>query len=335
MSLLGIAGYPLLLLSLAILPGIIYVTLYYKWDTHKKEPFEIVLKSFLWGAATVIPIGLFQSILPGENLQSLAPAYAIYMIVVVGFSEELCKWLVVRFYSTRQIAFDEVTDGVVYGACAGGGFAVFENIFYVMENGWEVAIIRATLSVPGHIIWGSISGYWIGMYKFAHVPKSTMLIKGLIFSAFAHGLFNTSLSYGMSIFFAPIFIIIPGIIARRNLKNALAYDMQYIHSFQKISESRDTIEEKDGEVIYSHEESTVLNPNPILKKLVSLLFRFIGVIFLLTAAFLTLGFWELIHKEAEKGYSYNDMWIPGITAIIGILFYIKGFKVKKSILSPQ
>ncbi|PJE02292.1 MAG: hypothetical protein CK427_08420 [Leptospira sp.] len=157
------------LIAIAILPGLIYVSIYYNLDKHKKEPSALILKAFFWGAALLIPIGIFQTYIPDKGFSESFLLQLLYMILILGLSEELGKWLVTRFFSFRNFNFEELTDGLVYGASAGAMFAVCENIFYVLENGYETAIFRAVLSVPGHIFLGSISGYWLGKFKFQNI----------------------------------------------------------------------------------------------------------------------------------------------------------------------
>lgn len=224
---------PWVLLALSILPGLVYVTLYYNRDKHRKEPFGVVLRAFFWGAAIVFPIGLLQLVLPSEPFLENPITTALYMVLVVGFSEELGKWIVTRFYSYRNEAFDEITDGLVYGACAGAGFAIFENLFYVFEHGFETGIIRSILSVPGHLFWGAISGYWFAMYKFGGASRSDMLVKGLGVAIVSHGLFNTCVSFPALMLGAPAIIIWNFRLVRNYFRQALDHDALHMHTYSK------------------------------------------------------------------------------------------------------
>jgi RsiW-degrading membrane proteinase PrsW (M82 family) len=47
------------------------------------------------------------------------------------------------------------------------GFACTENILYVLEGGYEVAIMRAFTAVPAHATFGILMGYYMGKAKFS------------------------------------------------------------------------------------------------------------------------------------------------------------------------
>ena len=60
--------------------------------------------------------------------------------------------------STKE--FDELMDGIVYGAVASLGFATLENIMYCIDGGLSVVAIRALTAVPAHASFGAIMGYY-------------------------------------------------------------------------------------------------------------------------------------------------------------------------------
>ena len=71
------------------------------------------------------------------------------------------------------------------------GFAAFENIFYVMEGGIGVAVMRMFTAVPMHAAFAVIMGYYIGLSKYyqgdARIEKS---LKGLLYAVLFHGLYD-------------------------------------------------------------------------------------------------------------------------------------------------
>jgi RsiW-degrading membrane proteinase PrsW (M82 family) len=46
------------------------------------------------------------------------------------------------------------------------GFAAFENILYVFQGGFKVALLRAFTAIPAHATFGVIMGYYMGKSKF-------------------------------------------------------------------------------------------------------------------------------------------------------------------------
>ncbi|MCG9876095.1 MAG: PrsW family glutamic-type intramembrane protease [Leptospiraceae bacterium] len=325
----------LFLIAIAILPGLIYVSIYYNLDKHKKEPIGLILKAFFWGAALVLPIGIFQTFIPDEGISENFLLQLLYMILIVGFSEELGKWLVTRFFSYRNFNFDELTDGLVYGASAGAGFAVFENIFYVLENGFETAILRAVLSVPGHIFWGSISGYWLGKFKFQNIAVLPMLVYGLGVSILAHGLFNTFLSFGETIVFAPLVVFYTGWLTKKYFKEAIKHDLENIHSIQVVETRADVIiESAETQETYSYSKKSIAvrSTSPRLKKILKNALSFFGFCFFV--------FGSLLIVYSAENYSENkalsEIFIEDGIAIlvvmtISAILLLYSYKLKKNL----
>ena len=85
------------------------------------------------------------------------------------FGEELSKALAVLLLYSY---IDSAKKGFYVGTTVGLGFALIENLIYIMSslvdaNGFAFAftsIIRGIGSVPGHAMWTGISGYGIGYY---------------------------------------------------------------------------------------------------------------------------------------------------------------------------
>ena len=103
--------------------------------------------------------------------------------------EEFFKFLVVTRYSARNPAFDEPMDGVVYGATASLGFATLENILYVAQGGWIVAVARALTAVPCHACLGAILGYYVGQARFKGERKISAWL-GLLVATLLHALYD-------------------------------------------------------------------------------------------------------------------------------------------------
>ncbi len=133
----------------AIIPSLLLLWYFYKRDLNP-EPREVLIKTFLLGILIVLPVMIFAFPLrlfsPQLNHPMFAGLYCALFYAAVP--EEFFKFLVVIRYSARNPAFDEPMDGVVYGATASLGFATLENILYVAQGGWMVAVARAITAVP-------------------------------------------------------------------------------------------------------------------------------------------------------------------------------------------
>ena len=179
------------LFALAIAPGIAVILFVYFKDKYEKEPFSLLLKCFLLGTLTIIPPLFIETI-----FQGFGPGYAfsnsnifVYAFFVVGLSEEASKFLLLRIYPYRSKHFNEPFDGIVYSVVISMGFATAENIFYVLEGGAGVGLLRMFTAVPGHAAFAMLMGYYVGLSKFRQ-HNFGFLFMGLLAATTAHGFYD-------------------------------------------------------------------------------------------------------------------------------------------------
>jgi protease PrsW len=173
------------LLVLAVAPTLFLLLYVYQKDQYEPEPLHLVAWVFFLGALTVVPAGLIELIFP-EGVFSSA--------VVAPVVEEGLKFLVVFLAIYRHPEFDEPMDGIVYAAAASLGFATVENILYVIDGGVAVGILRAIVSVPGHVVFACIWGFALGTAKFRpEKERAGIILAGLSGGMLLHGIFNFSL----------------------------------------------------------------------------------------------------------------------------------------------
>jgi RsiW-degrading membrane proteinase PrsW (M82 family) len=190
------------LLVLAIAPAIFIFLYIYAKDRYEPENLHLVFWIFLLGALSIIPAALIEMPFPDGVFTSA---------VVAPVVEEGLKFLVVFLFVYRNVEFDEPVDGIIYAMAAALGFATIENILYVLEGGIAVGILRAIVSVPGHVIFSCIWGAALGIAKFRPEQSRTgIILAGLFGAMLLHGIFNFSVEileiYG---FLLILFVIIP------------------------------------------------------------------------------------------------------------------------------
>ena len=56
-------------------------------------------------------------------------------------------------------------DGIVYAVFTSLGFALWENISYVLHYGFSTALIRAITAIPGHACFGVFMGVFYGLAR--------------------------------------------------------------------------------------------------------------------------------------------------------------------------
>ncbi len=200
---------------LAIIPSIVLFILVWRGDKIEKEPPRLLLKLFGYGALTTVSallIGMFfdDVIFASANKQNLLYIFFDNMIVT-ALVEEAGKYIVLRKLTWKHPAFDHTFDAVIYAVCASLGFATVENILYLVDGDMGTAIMRALLSVPGHVIDAIFMGYYYGLAKCAEAEsdesgKSRNLKLALIVPVLLHGTYDFCISTDYDILLVAFFV---------------------------------------------------------------------------------------------------------------------------------
>ncbi len=181
------------LLALVIAPGLAICHYIYFKDKINKEPVGSLVVCFLLGIISTIPALLLESFF-GKPLHNLlgygVPAIAAKAFGLIAVSEELSKYIMIRWYAYPKKSFDEPFDGIVYAIMTGMGFATFENIGYVLSNGMSTGIIRMFISVPAHAAFAVMMGYYLGLAKFYPNKKPYYLFLSILLPVLFHGSFD-------------------------------------------------------------------------------------------------------------------------------------------------
>jgi RsiW-degrading membrane proteinase PrsW (M82 family)/ribosomal protein S18 acetylase RimI-like enzyme len=177
------------LIALAIAPGIAICLFIFHRDAYNREPKRNLLLSFILGAAIVLPIA-YTELYFTQFTNETVTGVAILAFLVVALTEELGKFLVLRFYAYPKKSFDEPLDGIVYAVVIGMGFATLENVLYVQKYGMQTALLRMFLAVPAHATFGVLMGYHAGNAKFDRRNSNRLLFTGLGWAVLFHGLYD-------------------------------------------------------------------------------------------------------------------------------------------------
>lgn len=192
------------ILLLSLLPGLIWIILIYRSDRYDPEPKKNILKAYILGALSVFPTMIIESRLDLGSDLSMA-------VITAPIVEEVLKFLVFMIFFYHHRDFDEPLDGIIYACSIALGFASLENIFYVFsaleyERVYEVAGLRAFLSIPGHFLFSALWGYAAGVTKF-RLKRGVTLGAGLMAAILLHAGFNFTASIsalGSSLFIVAV-----------------------------------------------------------------------------------------------------------------------------------
>ncbi|MBR1629978.1 MAG: PrsW family intramembrane metalloprotease [Lachnospiraceae bacterium] len=199
------------MLKLAIIPSIVLFFVVWKFDTVEKEPPGLLIKLFLCGALTVISamvIGLAGEAIVVDFFEDESSLWYVFIdnFILTALVEEGGKCFVLKKITWRNKEFNYTFDGVVYAVVVSLGFATLENIFYVFEYGAETAIVRALLSVPGHVIDAVFMGYFYGLARYdegaGNKEQARLHLKEALFvPVVMHGFYDFCLSTNFDVFY--------------------------------------------------------------------------------------------------------------------------------------
>ncbi len=178
------------LILAAVIPALLLLIQVYRADRLEKEPIPMLLGLVLCGIISAELASLSEQagvlllerfLVPSIHLEGASAAfsdtpaqvsaedarlyYGLLFFAVVGLSEEGFKYLLLRLRTWKSPHFNCTFDGVVYAVSVSLGFALWENIQYVLQFGMATALARAVTAVPGHACFGVFMGTWYGASK--------------------------------------------------------------------------------------------------------------------------------------------------------------------------
>ena len=181
----------LVLLAIALSPGVAIGVYIYLKDKHEREPIGLLLRSFFFGTLSV-----FITLLISWPLDILVPIeehdlteQAVHAFLLVALVEEFSKFIFVRGVLYNNKKFNEPFDGIVYSVMVSMGFATLENVVYAYSDGIGTAVFRMFTAVPAHACFAILMGYYLGKAKFEH-KKSSYAWHALGIATLLHGVYD-------------------------------------------------------------------------------------------------------------------------------------------------
>ena len=220
------------------------------------EPKRMILKVFFWGAVATIPALIFQiffsealnqfqylSVFYSPEIAGYVPAINTFVkwFLVIAFTEELVKYLVVRFTVFGSGELDEPLDIMLYMVVAALGFAALENILYLFSpiSGLSFdAVLRMTITISFlrfigatflHTLCSGLLGYFMALSSLRGKHRFRLTILGLALATLLHGLYNFSI---ISLRY-PLNILMPAVIIFC-LAAFMVYDFDGIKKIKSI-----------------------------------------------------------------------------------------------------
>ncbi|MDM8552565.1 PrsW family glutamic-type intramembrane protease [Desulfobacterales bacterium HSG2] len=183
----------------------LFILLIYALDLEEKEPpyfisivyVVSIFATFLFGK---LKFGLFVS--PDSQFDPLFESF-----VVAALAEESLKISIFMLLVWKNRNFNEEMDGIIYAMIIAAGFAVMENINYTLNYTYESfryaldterpAVFYRSLftiitirSVPGHLMFATVMGYFLGKAKFGKNNTRLFICIGFVAAVILHGFWN-------------------------------------------------------------------------------------------------------------------------------------------------
>lgn len=153
-------------------PSLIWISYAYHRDLYEPEPKKAILTALTWGMLSVLPALLL------EMAFGFLGVFA-GIALVAPFAEELVKPLGLPWLRSE---IEGEMDGLIYGVTMGMGFAMVENMLYMIMGAgygadWSLlVIVRGLGSTIGHAVGAGMIGYAYGGYVRGRWGPGAMIV---------------------------------------------------------------------------------------------------------------------------------------------------------------
>lgn len=158
-----------ILIAAAVIPAVVLLVKVYKADHLDKESprllWNLVVRGVIATVFAMLTEWIGEFVLSSFVQEGTVLYNFILYFIVVAVSEEGFKYLLMKQRTWKDPEFNFQFDGVVYAVFVSLGFALWENISYVLMYGFGTALVRAVTAVPGHACFGVFMGAWYGLAK--------------------------------------------------------------------------------------------------------------------------------------------------------------------------
>jgi RsiW-degrading membrane proteinase PrsW (M82 family) len=186
-------------LVLAIIPGTIWLLFFLKKD-NLPEPKKQILKVFLCGVIVAIPVALVELWLLNE-LTTLHLSSKVYYIIkglfVIGLTEEVFKYVAVRYSIFNTSHIDEPIDIPLYMIVGALGFATAENVLFFCTQEFLIIadpLILSFVRFVGATLLHALTSGTIGLFlvlAFHNLKlRHFFITTGFTIAISAHAFFN-------------------------------------------------------------------------------------------------------------------------------------------------
>ena len=183
-----------------VIPALVAMWIIDRLDAKRPEPPRTRRLVVFVGMLSVIPALVLELVISAATAGAVEPQMtyqgsSFQAFVVAAGVEEACKIAMVYWVVWRRPEFDERMDGIVYASRGGLGFALVENVLYLLRQDslhgqLVVWVERALLAVPGHAMWSAMIGAMAARRRFDGTGLG--LVGGYLLAVAFHGAYDAS-----------------------------------------------------------------------------------------------------------------------------------------------
>lgn len=190
----------------ALIPTVFYVLFVWWLDRYEKEPFRLLALAFLWGAIPAAILSVLLELLLDVPIYALGGEGLVADLVSVSIGaplvEESCKGIaLIGLVLLVRREFDDVLDGIVYGAMIGFGFAFTEDLVayfipILAEEGIGAGLanifMRTVVFGFNHAFWTGVVGATVGYARLSRdaIRQLSAPVGGWTLAVSLHALHN-------------------------------------------------------------------------------------------------------------------------------------------------
>lgn len=189
-----------ILIVLAVGPGLVLLHAVYVANRYDKEPLRNLGRYLLAGGAAAVGAGFAHGALAAagattalEDPHASMAARVVATFLGVALVEETAKAAALLVCVRRDRELTEPFDWVVYSVSIALGFAILENLGYVLPGGVAVGIMRAFTAVPAHALDGTMMGHHLALAATHRRVATRRIILALVEPTLWHGAYDALL----------------------------------------------------------------------------------------------------------------------------------------------
>ncbi len=220
------------LIAAAVIPAALLMLFTYRSDRLERESPRMLWNLFKAGVLSSLLAMVEEKVLSFLLDLTVSESSVLYNVIlyfgIVAFAEESSKFFLMKAASWKSDEFDCQYDAVVYALFVSLGFALWENISYVLSYGFSTALIRAVTAIPGHACFGVFMGVFYGLARREENSgdpgrSQTYRFLAVLIPALLHGAYDYIASSGSGvggfIAFIAVLFLVSFLLVRRMSRN--------------------------------------------------------------------------------------------------------------------